>query len=99
MPEGAAPLIVGCISACSTGLATLISIPQLIGALGGARNALATLDVLQNLGINIGAVTIFGLLFRSDWQVCGGCCMTAVGSSTWLYGILYAAKESAEAVP
>eukprot|EP00877_Chromochloris_zofingiensis_P000740 jgi/Chrzof1/10667/Cz05g07170.t1_LPA1A[v5.2] len=70
-PFRAVRLVLYGFSIVSAGLATLISIPQLIGALGGARNALATLDVLQNLGINIGAVTIFGLLFRSDWQARG----------------------------
>lgn len=53
-------------SIASAGVATLISLPQLAGALGGARGALAVEDVLQNLAINIAAVTIFGFLLRRD---------------------------------
>jgi hypothetical protein len=49
-------------------LGTLISIPQLIGAMNGAANSMAQQDVLQNLGINLGAVTIFGLLLRQELQ-------------------------------
>jgi hypothetical protein len=49
-------------------LATLTSIPQLLAALGGARGAMAQEDVLQNLAINLGAVTIFGLLLRRELQ-------------------------------
>jgi len=62
-------------SIASAGVATLISLPQLAGALGGARGALAVEDVLQNLVINIAAVTIFGFLLRRDLKVravCGG---------------------------
>jgi hypothetical protein len=57
-------------SVASAGVATLISLPQLAGALGGARGALEVEDVLTNLAINIGAVTIFAYLFRQDWKVC-----------------------------
>lgn len=52
----------------SAGVATLISLPQLAGALGGARGALELEDVLQNIAINVAAVTLFGFLFRQDWQ-------------------------------
>jgi hypothetical protein len=56
-------------SVLSAGTATLISMPQLIGALGGAPGALTVNTVLENLAINIGAVTIFGFLFSKDWAV------------------------------
>lgn len=55
-----------CIVSASVG--TLVSVPQLIGALGGAPNALEVETVLQNIAINVGAIAIFGFLFRSDWQ-------------------------------
>jgi hypothetical protein len=56
-------------SVASAGMGTLISIPQLIGALGGAPGALAVDTVLQNIAINVGAVSIFGFLFSKDWAV------------------------------
>eukprot|EP00879_Flechtneria_rotunda_P002914 GHRR01003131.1.p1 GENE.GHRR01003131.1~~GHRR01003131.1.p1 ORF type:complete len:309 (+),score=86.80 GHRR01003131.1:246-1172(+) len=55
-------------SVASAGVATLISIPQLIGAAAGAPGALQLIDVLQNLAINIGAVAIFAFLFSRDWK-------------------------------
>eukprot|EP00878_Enallax_costatus_P011512 GHUV01012018.1.p1 GENE.GHUV01012018.1~~GHUV01012018.1.p1 ORF type:complete len:283 (+),score=66.18 GHUV01012018.1:218-1066(+) len=55
-------------SIASAGVATLISIPQLIGATAGVPGALATSDVLQNIAINLGAVGIFSFLFSRDWQ-------------------------------
>ncbi len=36
--------------------------------MNGAANSMAQQDVLQNLGINLGAVTIFGLLLRQELQ-------------------------------
>eukprot|EP01024_Parvocaulis_polyphysoides_P035499 TRINITY_DN3144_c0_g1_i3.p3 TRINITY_DN3144_c0_g1~~TRINITY_DN3144_c0_g1_i3.p3 ORF type:complete len:314 (-),score=39.68 TRINITY_DN3144_c0_g1_i3:1519-2424(-) len=54
--------------ALSAGIAGLISLPQLIGALGGAPKALPVEQVLQNLGIDWGAVGVFLILFRGDWQ-------------------------------
>lgn len=56
-------------SVASAGMGTLISLPQLIGALGGAPGALAVDTVLQNLAINLGAVGIFAFLFSRDWKV------------------------------
>jgi hypothetical protein len=53
----------------SAGIAFLISIPQLIGATAGAPGALQTDAVLQNIGINLGAVAIFSWLFSRDWAV------------------------------
>jgi hypothetical protein len=58
-------------SVASAGMGTLISIPQLIGALGSAPGALPVEQVLQNIGINVGAVSIFAFLFSRDWQVRG----------------------------
>jgi hypothetical protein len=60
-------------SVASAGVAFLISIPQLIGATAGAPGALATDAVLQNIGINLGAVGVFAFLFSQDWKV-RGCC-------------------------
>ncbi|KAF8071380.1 LPA1 [Scenedesmus sp. PABB004] len=54
-------------SVASAGVASLISVPQLIGATAGVPGALAVESVIQNIGINLGAVTVFGLLFRQDW--------------------------------
>lgn len=59
-------------SVASAGMGTLISLPQLIGALGGAPGALAVETVLQNLAVNLGAVGIFSFLFSRDWKVCVG---------------------------
>jgi hypothetical protein len=59
-------------SVASAGTGALISLPQLIGALGGAPGALAVDTVLQNLAVNFGAVGLFGFLFSKDWQVGGG---------------------------
>jgi hypothetical protein len=56
-------------SVASAGIAFLISIPQLIGATAGAPGALQTDAVLQNIGINLGAVALFAWLFSKDWQV------------------------------
>lgn len=56
-------------SVASAGMGTLISLPQLIGALGGAPGALAVDTVLQNLAINLSAVGIFAFLFSRDWKV------------------------------
>eukprot|EP00775_Hariotina_reticulata_P003194 gene3194-3472_t len=55
----------------SAGMATLISIPQLIAARAGAPGALALDDVLQNIAINVGAVLLFAFLFRQDWKARG----------------------------
>lgn len=54
-------------SVASAGVATLISLPQLAGALGGAPSALPLEDVLTNLGIDLGAVGLFAWLFSLDW--------------------------------
>lgn len=85
-------LVIYGFSIASASVATLISLPQLAGALGGARGALVLDDVLQNLAINIGAVTIFGFLFAQDWKVglavgavsFGGVCrLLVVLASAW----------------
>jgi hypothetical protein len=55
-------------SVVSASIALLVSLPQLAGALGGARGALARDDVLVNIGVDAGAALIFGLLFRADWS-------------------------------
>lgn len=57
-PFRALRLVLYGFSIVSASLATLISVPQLIGALGNARGALSTETVLQNLAINIGAITV-----------------------------------------
>ena len=56
-------------SVVSAGVGFVVSIPQLIGALGGAPNALPRDDVLTNIAVNLGAVAIFGFLFNNDWEV------------------------------
>eukprot|EP00879_Flechtneria_rotunda_P021234 GHRR01022369.1.p1 GENE.GHRR01022369.1~~GHRR01022369.1.p1 ORF type:complete len:110 (+),score=18.68 GHRR01022369.1:672-1001(+) len=72
-------------SVASAGVATLISIPQLIGAAAGAPGALQLIDVLQNLAINIGAVAIFAFLFSRDWKVSlwHDMCTRRAKTSTW----------------
>ncbi|KAF6248578.1 hypothetical protein COO60DRAFT_1648754 [Scenedesmus sp. NREL 46B-D3] len=55
-------------SVASAGVAFLISIPQLIGAMAEAPGALQTDTVLQNIGINLGAVALFAWLFSQDWK-------------------------------
>ena len=44
----------------------LVGLPQMIAAFGGAPNALPKEQVLQNFGINIGAVVLFAYLFSQD---------------------------------
>lgn len=55
-------------SVVSASIALLVSLPQLAGALGGARGALQRDDVLVNIAVDAGAALLFGLLFRADWQ-------------------------------
>jgi len=55
-------------SIVSASVGTLTSLPQLIAALGGARNALPTEQVVQNLGINVGVIALCGYLFYKDKQ-------------------------------
>lgn len=55
-------------SVVSAGVGFVVSIPQLIGALGGAPNALPRDDVLTNIAVNLGAVGIFSFLFNNDWE-------------------------------
>ncbi|KAG2435565.1 hypothetical protein HYH02_011859 [Chlamydomonas schloesseri] len=55
-------------SVVSAGLGFLISIPQLIGALGGARSALPLEQVEQNIAINAVAVALFAYFFYQDWK-------------------------------
>jgi hypothetical protein len=61
-------------SVASAGMGSLICLPQLIGALGGAPGALPLRQVFENLGIDLGAVGLFAFLFSRDWQVCAECC-------------------------
>lgn len=56
----------------SAGLGFLVSIPQLIGALGGAPNALPKEDVLQNLAINAGAAAVCAFFLNQDLKVSFG---------------------------
>ncbi|GFR43250.1 hypothetical protein Agub_g4311 [Astrephomene gubernaculifera] len=58
--------------AASAGMGFLISIPQLLGALGGAPRALPLEQVGENLAIDAAAVALFAFLFRQDWMVGGG---------------------------
>jgi hypothetical protein len=62
-------LVIYGFSVVSAGVGTLISLPQLAGALGGARGALEVSDVLTNIAVNVGAVTIFGFLLSRDLKV------------------------------
>lgn len=84
-------------SVASAGMGTLISLPQLIGALGGAPGALAVETVLQNLAINLGAVGIFSFLFSRDWKV--GCVLTdratAIEASDRTWGVCCIAAVAA----
>ena len=50
----------------SAALATLFSIPTLIGSLGGAINAKPITEALQDIGINVSALTICGYLLKGD---------------------------------
>lgn len=50
----------------SAALATLFSIPTLIGSVGGAINAKPLAEALQDIGINVSALTICGFLLKGD---------------------------------
>ncbi len=50
----------------------LVSIPQLIGSLGGAPAALPLEQVETNLAVNAGAIALFAFFFRQDWKVGAG---------------------------
>lgn len=50
----------------SASVAGLVGTTQLIGALGGARNALPLQDVVQGLAIDAGAIALFSFLFLRD---------------------------------
>lgn len=52
--------------AVSAGLATLFSIPPLIGAIAGAPQAKSIFEVGQDFGINIVALGVCGLLLKQD---------------------------------
>jgi hypothetical protein len=54
--------------AASATLATLFSLPTLIGALGGAPNAKPLIEALQDLAINVGALGTFGFLLKRDLE-------------------------------
>ena len=49
-------------------LATLFSIPTVIGALAGAPNAKPVMDALQDILINVTALGVCGYLLRGDLQ-------------------------------
>lgn len=61
-------LVIYGFSMVSASVGALISLPQLIAAVGGAQNALPTDQVLQNVGINVGVVALCGYLFYKDKQ-------------------------------
>ncbi|OAE20560.1 hypothetical protein AXG93_3873s1180 [Marchantia polymorpha subsp. ruderalis] len=50
----------------SGSLGFLLTIPRLIGSIGHAANAAPTGDVLKDLGIDLAAVAVFAVLYRSD---------------------------------
>ncbi|KAK9845516.1 hypothetical protein WJX81_008419 [Elliptochloris bilobata] len=54
--------------AVSASVGALIATTQVIAAWNHAPSALPLNDVLQSLGIDLGAVTVFALLFRSDYK-------------------------------
>jgi len=53
-------------SIISAGLATLFTIPQIIGTLAGGANAKSLVEVGGDLGINLGAVSLFSFLYKRD---------------------------------
>ena len=58
--------------AAASGLGFLTSIPQLIGALGNAPNALPLEQVGTNIAINVSVGIACGFALRSELQVGGG---------------------------
>ncbi|GAX75281.1 hypothetical protein CEUSTIGMA_g2726.t1 [Chlamydomonas eustigma] len=52
----------------SAGVSLLVSLPQLIGAVGGAPNALPLNSVLTNVGVDLAAILVLGYFLRSDLQ-------------------------------
>ena len=46
-----------------------VNLPQLIGAVGGARNAFAVQDIGTNIAINASVVLVCVLLLRQDLKV------------------------------
>lgn len=52
----------------SASVGALIATTQVIAALNHAPSALPLQDVAQSLAIDVGAVTVFALLFRSDFK-------------------------------
>lgn len=50
----------------SAGIATLFTIPSIIGSIGGAPNAKSSAEVGMDMGINVGAVALFTFLYRRD---------------------------------
>ena len=52
----------------ASGLALLSTLPQLIGTLGGARNAMGMEDVLTNLGTNIGSLLFCAFFLKQDLE-------------------------------
>ncbi|KAL2614125.1 hypothetical protein R1flu_025817 [Riccia fluitans] len=50
----------------SGSLGFLLTLPRLIGALGHAANASPVEEVLKDIGIDLAAVALFALLYRSD---------------------------------
>eukprot|EP00798_Chlamydomonas_sp_ICE-L_P019857 gene19857-26551_t len=56
------------LGALSSGIGFLVSIPQLIGALGGARAALPLEQIGQNIGINLVVGIISGYLLKGEFD-------------------------------
>ncbi|KAF5838442.1 hypothetical protein DUNSADRAFT_2836 [Dunaliella salina] len=53
-------------SAVSAGIGLLVNLPQLIGALGGARNAFGVEEIGTNIGINAAVVAVCAFLLSRD---------------------------------
>lgn len=72
----------------SASVGALIAVTQVIGALGGARNALPLEDVAQSLGIDLAAAGTFAFFLRRDLQVraCAATCISCVHPAALLAG-------------
>lgn len=74
--------------AVSASVGALIAVTQVIGALGGARNALPLEDVAQSLGIDLAAAGTFAFFLCRDLQVraCAVTCRPYVPPQFYLLG-------------
>lgn len=61
-------LVFSGVNVVSASIGFLVSIPQLIGSLGGAPSALPLEQVETNLAVNAGAIAVFAFFFRQDWK-------------------------------